>query len=179
MSFHGQVSLSFIGPYGGQIKNRLWFHLYYCPIGCGRRARPPHRQVSLARRRRNGRNLHSRARQPGTTNHPRAAAVTRLDLNFPSACESYNIIRIILLPDLTKPIQMATIHPLQRCSKQRIVHVRRRILQVLSVPNPGLDQRRSRKTYGICHDPVDRCIISTDRDEGWEDSKGAIWWVRG
>ena len=74
----------------------------------------------------------------GVANHPQISA-----LEFPSACEPHNIPRIVLLPDLTKSLQMLAIHSLQRCSKQRIVDIRRRFLQVLPVLDPGLDQRRS------------------------------------
>ena len=44
-------------------------------------------------------------------------------LELPSACESHNILRIVLLPDPTKPLQMFTIHPLQWRSEYRIVNI--------------------------------------------------------
>jgi hypothetical protein len=100
-------------------------------------------------------------------------------LKFPSACKSHNIIWIILFPDLTKPPQMLTIQRLQRCSKQRVVDIRRRILQVLPVLSPGLDQRSSRTTHGVSHEPVCRCISPTKVHAGWEDDERAVWWVRG
>src|ERR1700755_2271775 len=62
-------------------------------------------------------------------------------LEFPSTCKSHNIIRVILFPDLAKSLQMITVHRLQWCSKQCVIDVSRGIFQVLSVPNPGLNQR--------------------------------------
>jgi hypothetical protein len=100
-------------------------------------------------------------------------------LKFPSACKSHNIIWIILLPDLTKPPQIPTIHRLQRCSKQRVIDIRRRILQVLSVLSPGFDQRSSRTTHGVSHQPVYRCVSPAKVHAGWEDGERAVWWVSG
>jgi hypothetical protein len=75
-------------------------------------------------------------------------------LEFPSACESHNVLRIILLPDPTKPLQMFTIHPLYWCSEQCIVDIRRCVLQVLPILNRSLDQRCSRKTHSVRHEYV-------------------------
>ena len=77
-----------------------------------------------------------------------------------------------------KPPQMLTIQRLEWCSKQRVVHIRRRILQVLPVMSPGFDQRSSRKTHGVSHETVCRCVGPTKVHAGWEDDERAVWWVR-
>lgn len=100
-------------------------------------------------------------------------------LELPSTRKPHNVIWIILLPDLPKPAQMLTIHRLQRCSKQRVVDIRCRILQVLSVLDPGFDQRSSRTTHGVSHEPVCRCVSPTKQYTGWEDDERAVWRVCG
>jgi hypothetical protein len=73
---------------------------------------------------------------------------------------------------------MFTIHRLQRCSKQCVVDARRRILQVLSVQNPGLDQRGSRRIVSAMNLSAD-ALIQAKVDVRREDGERAIWWVRG
>ncbi len=114
--------------------------------------------------------------------HPRQTLVYNLrisHLELPSTCESHNILRIILFLDLMKPLKVITIHRLQWRPKQRVVDIRCCILQVLPVLDPGLDQRRMRKTHSFCHEPVGRCVSPTEVDTGWEDRERAVWWVRG
>ena len=100
-------------------------------------------------------------------------------LEFPSTCKSHNIIRVVLLLYLTKPLQVITIHRLQWCSKQCVIDISRRILQVLPVPNPGLEQRCSRTTDSVSHELVCRWLGPTEIKVRWEDSEIAIWRVRG
>ena len=100
-------------------------------------------------------------------------------LKFPSARKPHNIVWIIPPPDRPKPPQMLTIHRLQRCSKQRVVDIRCRILQVLPVLDPGFDQRSSRVTHGVSHEPVCRCVSPTKDYTGWKDDERAVWRVCG
>ncbi len=100
-------------------------------------------------------------------------------LEFPSACKSHNVFRIMFLPALMKSFQMITIHRLQWYSKQRIIDISRGILQVLVVPNAGLEQQLGRKTHSLNHKLVGRCVGPTEVEVRWEDSKRTVWQVRG
>jgi hypothetical protein len=48
------------------------------------------------------------------------------------------------------------VHILQRCPKQNLVGLSRRVREVLSVLNFGLDKRSGRRKRGVGHDVVDR-----------------------
>ena len=98
-------------------------------------------------------------------------------LELPTSSESHNILRIILLSDLAQPCQVSTVHLLQWCPKERIIGVRRCILQVLAIFYPGRDQRRRRGPQGVCHILVHRFVGVPIIDVPRKDCARAVWWV--
>jgi hypothetical protein len=88
---------------------------------------------------------------------------------------------IILLLDRTQPLHVLTVHLLQRRIIQRIVGVRRRILQVLAVLDPGFDDGSAQAsqvlyTYLSLSRELSFHATKTAR---WEDGAGTVGRVRG
>jgi hypothetical protein len=88
---------------------------------------------------------------------------------------------IILLLDRTQPLHVLTVHLLQRCIIQRIVGVRRRILQVLAVLDPGFHDGSAQASHAVVHIfiLVERIVVPRDKDGRWEDGAGTVGRVRG
>src|SRR6266436_2481006 len=101
------------------------------------------------------------------------------DIDFLSACKSHNIIRIILLLDLTKPAQIFTIRRLHWCSKQCTVHIRLGIPQVLSILIVGFNRGEGGKMHSISHQLISLCISPSKVDVRQEDGESVIWRVHG
>jgi len=100
-------------------------------------------------------------------------------LEFPTTSEAHDTLRIILLSDLAQPCQVSAVHLLQWCPKERIIDVRRQVLQVLARFYPSLGQRRHRGPHGVCHVLVRRFVGVPIIDVPGEDCARAVRWVCG
>jgi hypothetical protein len=98
---------------------------------------------------------------------------------LPSTCQAHDILRIIRLSDCAQPRHVPTIYLFQRRPGNGIVHIGRRVRQVLAVLDSGTFHGRGRCAYGITHVLVDRFVSPRAVDTRWKDGRSAVGRIGG
>jgi hypothetical protein len=97
---------------------------------------------------------------------------------FEAACKIHRSEGVIPLLYLAQPLHIVTINLLQWGAIQRVVSVMCRVLQVLAILDPSLDQRVAQCPHLLIHQLVMRLVIPPKVEARWEDGSGAVWRVR-
>jgi hypothetical protein len=95
------------------------------------------------------------------------------------ASEIHDMEGIILLLDLTQPLNVLPIYLLHRRAIHRIVGVWPRILQVLAILHRCFEKGSAQIAYAVVHMLVKVLVVPADNEERWVDGARAVGRVRG